>query len=198
MAIDPKADAPLEVSDHAEYVNLLRSGPIADLAAYLNVDMDRAVQARVEAAVAEAVSANGNTRPAIEVTARPIEPQGNLYGFASIKIGAVTVNDFKIVGNKDGELFVGMPSKPDKTSKTGYRNTVYVDKEYHGDFNAAVIGAYHAAVEQAKSRAANMKAAPDKPRMADQIDKAWLEAMEHNAALPAKARAGKTRGGRGD
>ena len=59
----------------------------------------------------------------MDISVRLIVPQGNLYGFASVTIGGVTVDDFKIVENKDGELFVGMPSKPDKTSKTGYRNT---------------------------------------------------------------------------
>ena len=114
----------------------------------------------------------------IEVTARPIEPKGNLFGFASIKIGGMTVNDFKIVESKDGDLFVGMPSKPDKTSNTGYRNTAYIAPEYKAAFNETVIGAYHSAVEKLKARAAE-KPTPIK----EQLDKAGEKAAEHNAGL---------------
>jgi len=103
------------------------------------------------------------------------------------------VDDFKIVENKDGELFVGMPSKPDKASKTGYRNTVHIDKDFRDDFTAAVIGEYHTAVEQAQSRAAAMKTAPDKPRMSEQVDRAAREAERHNATLPPQNKAGKMR-----
>lgn len=159
--------------------------PIAELAEYAGVGIDEAVKMRVGAALDAAKQTN------IEVTARPITPQGNLYGFASVTIGGMTVDDFKIVENKDGGLFVGMPSKPDKGSKTGYRNTVHIDKDFRDDFSAAVIGAYNIAVEQAQTRAASMKAAPDKPRIGDQIDKAAKEAGKHNAALPAKEKGGK-------
>ena len=106
-----------------------------------------------------------------EVKARPIEPTGNLLGFASVKISGITVHDFKIVTNKDGEIFVGMPSKPDKKSETGYRNTVYVDKESLGDFNEAVIGAYQAALDKP-------------PPIKDQMAEAGKQAAAHNANLP--------------
>ena len=59
----------------------------------------------------------------LDVTARPIEPKGNLVGFASLKINdSFVIEDFKILQSDKG-LFVGMPSKPDKSSPTGYRDT---------------------------------------------------------------------------
>ena len=125
----------------------------------------------------------------MDITVRPIEPQGNLYGFASVTVGGIKIDDFKIVENKDGEKFVGMPSKPDKKSETGYRNTVFVDKDIKEEFTAAVVGKYNAAI-QAHSRA-------DKPeRIADQAAKAQKEADKHNAALPPQEKSGKKRGDR--
>ena len=61
----------------------------------------------------------------IEVSVRPIEPQGKLIGFASVNIGGVVIDDFKVVDGKNG-IFLGAPSKPDPTSRTGYRSTVRI------------------------------------------------------------------------
>lgn len=59
----------------------------------------------------------------LDVTARLIEPKGNLVGFASLKLNdCFVIDDFKILQSDKG-IFVGMPSKPDKTSKSGYRDT---------------------------------------------------------------------------
>jgi DNA-binding cell septation regulator SpoVG len=185
MATDPKSDAAHEVSDQAEYRRCLTEAPIAEFAKYAGIGIDEAVSRRVEAAKA--------APPPLEVTARPIAPQGNLYGFASVKIGGLTVDDFKIVADKDGKLFVGMPSKPDKASKTGYRNTVRIDPEYREAFGKAVLGAHYDAVEALTERAAAMKAAPEKPRIAEQAEKAAKEAAAHNEALPPKGKGGKKR-----
>lgn len=126
----------------------------------------------------------------MEVTARPIEPKGNLLGFASVKVGPITIDDFKIVASKDGELFVGAPSKPDKSSKTGYRPTVWIDKDSKNAFNEQVLGAYHDAVEQAQSKASNLRSAPDNPGIEAQMAAAQKQADRANAARPAPAKAG--------
>jgi DNA-binding cell septation regulator SpoVG len=184
MATHGNTDAALEISDQAEYWRQLRDAPIADFAKYAGIDVDTAVVLRVAAAVDAAP-------PKMDISVRPIAPMGNLLGFASVKIGGITVDDFKIMESKDGELFAAAPSKPDKSSKTGYRNTVHVDKDMRQDFNNAVLSEYRAAVEQAQNRAASMRTTPDRPRMADQIAKAAREADAHNAALPAKESAAK-------
>ena len=146
-----------------------------------------AVQLRVDEAVDETYRKLGKTRTDMEISVRPIEPQGNLYGFASVTLGSIRIDDFRIVENKEGELFVGLPSKPDKTSATGYRNIVQIDKEFRYDFNAAVLREYRAAVEQSRSRAANLRTMPEKPeRMADQLKRAGQEASKANAARPPK------------
>ena len=194
-----------------EEIEMIRKAPIAEVAEYLHIDLDLAVQLRVDQAVSDTYDkiadrqgpiaedlynkwATEQKFAAMDVTIRPIEPQGNLYGFASVTVNGIRIDDFKIVENKDGELFVGMPSKPDKTSKTGYRNTVHIEKGYKATFDDEVIRNYYAAVEQAQTRAANYKTAPDKPpRMADQMAKAEKAAERHNADLPPAEKSGKKR-----
>lgn len=160
----------------AEERHYLFDAPISELAEHAGVSMDEAVKLRVMAMVKLAP-------PKMEITVRPVEPQGNLYGFARITVGGITINDFKIVENKDGELFVGMPSRPD--GKGGYRSMAYVDKDIREEFNAAVIEEYHTAVERVQARAAALK---DKPRMAEQMEKAGKQAAEHNASRPASTK----------
>lgn len=160
---------------------LLMEAPIAELAEQAGVDIDKAVQMRVAAAVEAAP-------PKMDISVRPIEPKGNLLGFAKVTIGGVTVNDFKIVESKDGDLFVGMPSKPDKGSRTGFRNTVFVDKNMLENFNTAVVGEYHKAVDRVQARAA---AISEKPRMAEQMADAKKKVTEHNAARPAPVKENK-------
>lgn len=160
----------------AEERHYLFDAPISELAEHTGVSMDEAVKLRVMAMVKLAP-------PKMEITVRPVEPQGNLYGFARITVGGITINDFKIVENKDGELFVGMPSRPD--GKGGYRSMAYVDKDIREEFNAAVIEEYHTAVERVQARAAALK---DKPRMAEQMEKAGKQAAEHNASRPASTK----------
>ena len=59
----------------------------------------------------------------LDVSVRAIEAKGNLLGFANVKFNdCFVVEDFKILQTDKG-LYVGMPSKPDKSSKTGYRDT---------------------------------------------------------------------------
>ena len=187
MALDPNSNAALEISDQAEYMQYLKNAPIAEFAAYIGKDIDTAVALRVEAAQAE------STLQKMEVTARPIEPLGNLYGFASVKIGGVKIDDFKIVADKNGELFVGMPSKPDKTSNSGYRNTVSVGKDFKDDFNKKILAAHYDAVEVLMEKAEKMRS-PES--ISSQVNKAKKEADKHNAELPPKKKSDKTRGDR--
>jgi DNA-binding cell septation regulator SpoVG len=63
----------------------------------------------------------------IDATVRLIEPNKNLLGYANISLngGAVTMTDFKVLQNEDGELFVGIPSKKDPSARSGYNATVW-------------------------------------------------------------------------
>ena len=96
----------------AEERRWLFDAPIAELAEVKGVTVDEAVKLRTDAILQEAAVP-------IEVTVRPIEPQGKLIGFASVNYGGVVIDDFKVVDGKNG-IFLGAPSKPDPTSRTGY------------------------------------------------------------------------------
>lgn len=114
--------------------------PIAELAEVKGVTIDEAVKMRTDAMLKEAVP--------IEISVRPIEPQGKLIGFASVTIGGVVIDDFKVVDGKNG-IFLGAPSKPDPTSRTGYHSTVRVpDQATRDRINEIAAQAYHVAVEK--------------------------------------------------
>lgn len=130
----------------AEERRWLFDAPIAELAEVKGVTVDEAVKLRTDAILQEAAVP-------IEVTVRPIEPQGKLIGFASVNYGGVVIDDFKVVDGKNG-IFLGAPSKPDPTSRTGYRSTVRInDRATQERLNAAGAQAYHSAVEKLIARA---------------------------------------------
>lgn len=153
-----------------DFRRLLFEAPIAELAENQGISIDEAVKLRVEQAVAEA------TAP--QVTVRPIEPQGKLIGFASVNFGGV------VVDGKNG-VFLGAPSKPDPTSRTGYRSTVRInDRATQERLNAAGAQAYHSAVEKLIARAEAVRPTPIKEQMAQ----AAREAGKENAARTAPAK----------
>ena len=126
----------------------------------------------------------------LDVTVRPIEPKGNLVAFASLKINdCFVIDDFKVLQNsKDNSLFVGMPSKPDKNSTTGYRDTARpITKEFRAELTGAVVAAYHAEVEKLQARAAAV-ATPEKQSIPEQLAEGAKQAAKDNAARPAPAK----------
>ena len=97
------APAPAEEMDAlAEMKRLLFEAPIAELAESQGISIDEAVALRVEKSIEAAPLP-------VEVSVRPIVPQGNLKGFASVKIGAVVIDDFKGMDGKNG-MFLSPPS----------------------------------------------------------------------------------------
>ena len=160
-----------------EMRRLIFEAPIAELAQSQGISVDEAVALRVEQNLAAA------TIP-IEVSVRPIEPQGKLIGFASVNFGGVVVDDFKVVNGQNG-VFLGAPSKPDPTSRSGYRAT-------QERLNAAGEQAYNMAVEKLLARAEAVRPAP----IREQMDKAGKEAAQKNAARSAPAKGKEGRDGR--
>lgn len=132
----------------------------------------------------------------LDVSVRPIDPIKNLIGFASVKFNdCFVVEDFKILQSDKG-LFVGMPSKPDRGSKTGYRDTAKpITKEFRAELTEAVISAYHAEVEKLQARAAAIAAPSEKPPEKQSIPKQLAEgrkkAAKENAARPAPEKTDK-------
>lgn len=166
----------------AEERRWLFEAPIAELAEVKGVTIDEAVKMRTDAVLQEAAIP-------IEVSVRPIEPQGKLIGFASVNFGGVVVDDFKVVNGQNG-IFLGAPSKPDPTSRSGYRSTVRItDRATQERLNAAGVEAYHTAVEKLIARAEAVRPAP----IREQMDKAGKEAAQKNAArsAPVKGKEGR-------
>lgn len=127
----------------------------------------------------------------LDVSVRPIDPIKNLIGFANVKINdCFVVEDFKILQSDKG-LFVGMPSKPDKGSRTGYRDTAKpITKEFRAELTEAVISAYHAEVEKLQARAAAV-AAPEKESIPKQLAEGKKRAAKENAARPTPEKSDK-------
>lgn len=168
-----------------EMRRLIFEAPIEELAQNQGISIDEAVALRVEQNLAAAVIP-------IEVSVRPIEPQGKLIGFASVNFGGVVVDDFKVVNGQNG-IFLGAPSKPDPTSRTGYRATVRInDRATQERLNAAGVEAYNVAVEKLIARAEAVRPAP----IREQMDKAAKEAEKSRAARPAPAKGKEGRDGR--
>ena len=112
--------------------------------------------------------------------------------FASVNFGGVVVDDFKVVNGQNG-VFLGAPSKPDPTSRSGYRATVRInDRATQERLNAAGVQAYNMAVEKLLARAEAVRPAP----IREQMDKAGKEAAQKNAARSAPAKGKEGRDGR--
>lgn len=132
----------------------------------------------------------------LDVTARLIDPKGNLVGFASLKINdSFVIDDFRILQGDKG-LFVGMPSKPDKSSRTGYRDTARpITKEFRAELTEAVAMAYHAEVEKLQARAASLseQGQEEKPSIQKQLSQGAKQAARDNAARPVPAKDSKSK-----
>lgn len=127
----------------------------------------------------------------LDISVRPIEPKGNLLGFASLKINdSFVIDDFKVLQSDKG-LFVGMPSKPDRNSKTGYRDTARpITKEFRAELTEAVTTAYHEAVEKLQARAATIPAA-EKQSIQKQLSNGEKQAARDNASRPSPEKGSK-------
>jgi len=188
MTYNPNFDAAMNVDELVEYTRMLKSAPITVFAdTYFNGNLDLAVQKRIDYEVNDALRNDDTIRVAnvpqndMEVTVHPVTPQGNLRGFASIKFGNITIHDFKIVENKNGNLFVSLPSKPDKSSETGYRNTVQIDKGFKAAFDEEVIRKYYSVGTQHRAEAKQLPTTGTPTLFSDKLEKARNEAALFNA-----------------
>lgn len=115
--------------------------------------------------------------------------QGKLIGFASVNIGGIVIDDFKVVNGKNG-IFLGEPSKPDPTTRTGYRSTARVtNRALQERLSAAAADGYNMAVEKLIARAEALRPKPIREQMAN----AAKEAAKENATRPAQAKGKEAR-----
>lgn len=172
------APAPAEEMDAlAEMDRLLFEAPIAELAESQGISIDEAVALRVEKSIEAAPVP-------VEVSVRPIEPQGKLLGFASVKIGGVVIDDFKVVDGRNG-MFLSPPSKEAPGTRSGYRSTARVlDRGLQERLDALTADAYAQAVEKLVARVEALRPTPIKEQLAE----AAKGAEQHNASHKAPAR----------
>lgn len=192
MATTQTAAAQAPAVDEAaleEMRRLIFDAPIEELAQAQGISIDEAVKLRVEK--------NLEAAPIpIEVSVRPIAPQGKLLGFASVNIGGMVVDDFKVVNGKNG-VFLGAPSKPDATTRSGYRATARItDRELQAQLDALAVDAYGRAVEALRARADAVLAQPAPAPIKEQMAKAAKAAEKQNAERPTPPKAKEGRDGR--
>lgn len=157
-----------------EMNRLLFEAPIAELAESQGISIDEAVKLRVEKSVEAAPLP-------IEVSVRPVEPMGSLRGYASVNIGGIVVDDFKVVDGKNG-MFLSPPSKESARTRSGYRATTRVtSRALQERLDALTVDAYNAAVEQLVAKAEALRPAPIREQMA----RAAQEADRANTSRPA-------------
>ena len=172
----PKNQAAPITQDAAiqEMNRLLFEAPIAELAESQGISIDEAVKLRVEKSIEAAPLP-------IEVNVRPIEPMGSLRGYASVNIGGIVVDDFKVVDGKNG-MFLSPPSKESTRTRSGYRATTRVtSRALQERLDALTVDAYNTAVEQLVARAEALRPAPIREQMA----RAAQAADKANAERPA-------------
>ena len=115
------------------------------------------------------------------MTVRPIEPMGSLRGYASVNIGGIVVDDFKVVDGKNG-MFLSPPSKESNRTRSGYRATTRVtSRALQERLDALTVDAYNAAVEELVAKAEALRPAPIREQMA----RAAQAADKANAERPA-------------
>lgn len=159
----------------AEMKRLLFDAPIAELAESQGISIDEAVALRVEKSIEAAPVP-------VEVSVRPIEPQGKLLGFASVKIGGVVIDE--VVDGRNG-MFLSPPSKEAPGTRSGYRSTARVlDRGLQERLDALTADAYAQAVEKLVVRAQALRPTPIREQMAE----AAKAAEKHNASRPAPTR----------
>lgn len=122
----------------------------------------------------------------LDVAARLIDPIKSLMGFATVKFNdCFVVEDFKIMQSDKG-LYVGMPSKPDKSSRTGYRDTVKpITGEFRKELCGAILQAYGQEIDkmQARLNAARQAPAPERQSIKEQLE-VGKQAAKDNARPP--------------
>lgn len=99
------------------------------------------------------------------------------------------MDDFKVVDGKNG-VFLGAPSKPDPTSRTGYRTTARVtNRDLQAQLDRAAAQGYNQAVEKLLARAEAVRPASIREQMAQAAKEAGKETPP--------GRPGKGQGGKG-
>jgi|GEM_PF-2479329 len=127
-----------------------------------------------------------------DIAVRTVDGKRSLLGFADVTLNnAVTIRDVRIMQSEKG-IFVAMPSKPDATSRSGYRNIVVIETGFKEAFNSAVIDAYFDVLEETKDKASGVdQQMPPKVTLAEQIVAVKEKTAPHNPSRATTSREGR-------
>lgn len=178
MAKEQAAPAPA-VDKAAEMDRYIQEAPIEELAKSQGITLDEAVQLKVDRALA-------NAPVPVEIKVRPIVNQGKTLGFASVNVGGVVIDDFKLVNGKNG-VFLAAPSKPNPSGR-GFRATVWLeDQSLRERLNAQAVTAYRDAIDQLRSRADAAEASLEEATAAADREPVAPKPIKEQMARAAKA-----------
>lgn len=187
----PQAPAVDEAAEMAQYI---METSVEELAKSQGITLDEAAQLKVDQAVR-------NAPIPVEIKVRPIADKGKTLGFASVNVGGVVIDDFKLINGANG-VFLAAPSKPNPSGR-GFRATVWLeDQGLRERLNELAVDAYRDAIGQLRSRAdaaeaslQQAQAERDPAPIREQMRQAGKQAQAHNAQRPDK---GKVKEGRDD
>lgn len=192
----PEVDEAELAAQAAEMDRFIMETPIEELAKAQGITLDEAAQLKVERALEHAPVP-------VEIKVRPIAQQGKTLGFASVNVGGVVIDDFKLINGSKG-VFLAAPSKPNPGGR-GFRATVWLeDQNLRERMNTLAVDAYREAIDQLRSRADAAEAVlaeaeagrdPAPAPIREQMTKAAKAAEKHNAQRTDKP---KVREGRDD
>ena|GEM_PF-5384419 len=150
-------------------------------------EKENAGTAAREAPAGEGTRAGQEAAPPEVVNVRPIEPRGKLIGMADVRIGGLVVEGFKVF-NGDKGLWVGPPSVPDNSTRSGYRRTARItDEKLQAVIDGKALEGYNAAVEKLVARAAAVRTVPEKPSIREGLREGAEQAARETARQGAKA-----------
>lgn len=182
MAKEQTAQAPAE-DKAAEMAHFIMDTPVEELAKAQGITLDEAAQQKVEQALR-------NAPVPVEIKVRPIVDKGKTLGFASVNVGGVVIDDFKLINGSNG-VFLAAPSKPNPSGR-GFRATVWLeDQGLRERLNELAVDAYRNAISQLRSRADAAEASleqaeadrdPGPAPIREQMKQAEKQAQAHNAA----------------
>jgi len=120
----------------------------------------------------------------LDVSVRLIEPIKNTLAYANVTINnSLVVDGFSVVQGQNG-LFVGMPSRPDESTKSGFREMAKpITADFRKELTDAVLGAYSAEITKLQERLNAHSSVEHKPSLAQSLADGKAKAAEHNAKI---------------
>ena len=178
MATENNTNTTYEVSPEAEYNFYLIEAPIADFAEFAGIELDEAVNRRIEAA-RQTVNLSQ-----VNVDVRLLnQPQGKMIGLATVEYHGFRMDGFKVFNGEKG-LFLGEPTTRDGRTNNFVKTIRVAGDELRDTLNKKAYEGYTVAVEKLYARVTQAHGMEVKPRIKDALAEGQRQAAAHNAQNP--------------